>query len=80
VVGFLLENALSDLISALGPNAASYEAIALKIVGIIETSEVSLEAGAIALKMAQLVLDARLRDEWNAAFDRLAKTPILGQM
>jgi hypothetical protein len=57
---------MHNLITALGSNAATYEAIALKIVDLIDASEVSSEVGVIALKTAQLILDARERDAWEA--------------
>jgi hypothetical protein len=65
---------MSDLISALGPNAPSYESIALKVVNLIDTAEVSLEVGVIALKTAQLILDARQRDAWDAVWTNLDQT------
>ena len=51
---------------ALGNNAPNYEAIALKIVDLIDSSGVCLEVGVIALKTAQLILDARERDAWDS--------------
>jgi hypothetical protein len=65
---------MSDLVSALGYNASSYESIALKIVALIDTTEVSLEVGVIALKTAQLILDARQRDGWDMTWATLEKT------
>jgi hypothetical protein len=65
---------MSDLISALGPNAPSYESIALKVVNLIDTAEVSLEVGVIALKTAQLILDARQRDAWDSMWTNLEQT------
>jgi hypothetical protein len=56
---------MKDLTSALGYNATSYEAIALKVVDLIDAAGVSLEVGVIGLKMAQLILDARQRDAWT---------------
>jgi hypothetical protein len=57
---------MSNLTKELGNNAAIYEAIALRVVALIDTAEVSLEVGVIALKTAQLILDARERDAWDA--------------
>jgi hypothetical protein len=65
---------MSELTHALGANAATYEAIALKIVDLVDSTEVSLEVGAIALKAAQLILDARERDAWDAAWTGLKQT------
>jgi hypothetical protein len=67
---------MRNLIAALGPNAPTYEAIALKVVDLIDTAGVSLEVGVIALKTAQLILDARERDAWDAMWANLEK-PIL---
>jgi len=57
---------MRNLITELGANAATYEAIALKIVDLIDSTEVSLEVGIIALKTAQLIFNARERDAWDA--------------
>ena len=65
---------MSNLTNALGANAISYEAIALKIVDLIDSTEVSLEVGAIALKTAQLILDAKQRDAWDAMWTGLKQT------
>lgn len=65
---------MRNLTTALGANAAVYEAIALKIVDIVDTTEVSLEVGIIALKTAQLILDARQRDSWDLTWKSLEKT------
>lgn len=64
---------MNDLTSALGPNASSYESIALKVVNLIDTAEVSLEVGIIALKTAQLILAARQRDGWDTTWTNLEK-------
>jgi hypothetical protein len=74
--GFLYwrEPNMSNLTSALGHNASSYEAIALKVVDLIDAAEVSLEVGIIALKTAQLILDARQRDAWDAVWVELKQT------
>jgi hypothetical protein len=64
---------MRNLIAALGPNAFTYEEISLKIVDLIDTAEASLEVGVIALKMAQLILDARQRDAWDAMWANLEK-------
>jgi len=65
---------MKDLTSALGYNATSYEAIALKVVDLIDAAGVSLEVGVIGLKMAQLILDARQRDAWDAMWANLEQT------
>ena len=65
---------MCTLITALGSNGASYEALALKIVDLIDSTEVSLEVGAIALKAAQLILDARERDAWDSVWTGLKQT------
>ena len=65
---------MRNLIAALGPNATTYEAIALKIVDLIDATGVSLEVGAIALKTAQLILDAKQRDAWDAVWENLEQT------
>jgi len=65
-----------NLNSALGLHASTYEAIALKVIGLIDGAGASLEVGRIALKTAQLILDARERDEWEATWDRVEKTTL----
>jgi hypothetical protein len=65
---------MRNLISALGPNATTYEEIALKIVDLIDATEVSLEVGVIALKTAQLILDARERAAWDSMWTNLEQT------
>jgi len=78
MAGFLFGDLLKmrNLIAELGPNASTYEQIALKIVDIIDTTEVSLEVGVIALKTAQLILDARQRDAWDTTWANLEKTSL----
>jgi hypothetical protein len=65
---------MRTLITELGPNATTYEQIALKIVDLIDTAEVSLEVGVIALKTAQLILDARQRDAWDQVWTNLEQS------
>jgi hypothetical protein len=67
---------MRNLITALGSNAATYEAIALKIVDLIDTAEISLEVGVVALKTAQLILNARERDAWDSAWKNLGQTSL----
>jgi hypothetical protein len=64
---------------ALGPNAVSYEAIALRLVSTLDETEVSAEVGTIALKMASLILDIRVRDAWNA-FGKMEFSSTLGAL
>ena len=52
--------------SALGNNAPTYEALALKVVDLIDRFDAPLEVSIVALRMAQVVLDARERDAWDA--------------
>jgi hypothetical protein len=68
---------MSNLITALGSNAAAYEELALKIVDLIDTTTVSLEISAIALKTAQLIIDTRERDAWDAVWTRMEQPTFL---
>lgn len=61
---------------ALGSNAAIYEAVARSIVGVIDAAEVPLEVGVIALKAAQLIFDARVRDSWDTAWTNIESASI----
>jgi hypothetical protein len=65
---------MRKLTAALGANALAYEAIALRIVDLIDSTGVSLEVGAVALKIAQVILDAKQRDGWDATWTRLEQT------
>jgi hypothetical protein len=77
MAGFLFgETIMRNLISALGSNVSSYESIALKIVDLVDTAEVSSEIGVIALKTAQLILDARQRDSWDLAWSNCEKVSL----
>jgi len=67
---------MCNFIAALGANASIYETVALKIVSIIDADNVSSEVGVIALKAAQLILDARERDAWDATWANLEHTSL----
>jgi hypothetical protein len=57
-----------NLTAALGANGSIYESIAMKIVAVVDSSAPSTEVGVIAIKAAQLVLEARERDAWDATW------------
>jgi len=77
MAGFLLEMKMDGLKSALGLNADLYESVALKVVVLIKDEGVSLEHGVIALKTAQLILEAQKQESWDTVLNNLALQPVV---
>jgi len=63
--------------SRKGINADLYESVAVKVVTLIEGEKVSLEHGIMALKTAQLILEAQKQESWATILDNLALQPVL---
>lgn len=68
---------MDNLSNKLGVHAAVYEAIAFKVVDVIEAANAPLEVCMIGLKLAQLILDTQERDAWDTALDNVALQAVL---